>query len=135
MNTKQDSSTAGRDGAGRFAKGPAKHRAGDTLQKKIMRFRRAALAAVSVSDCKRLFKIWFDLALEGDKDAARLIFPYVFGKPELPINITETRQPAREEMSPEQMREVARAYLMAEDAERRAADADADAGADSSSNV
>jgi hypothetical protein len=47
----------------------------------VRQFRIELLGAVTTTEVKQLARTYFEKGLDGDIDAARLIWPYYFGKP------------------------------------------------------
>jgi len=57
------------------------------LASDMQKFRHAALKACTRKQVKALFKRYFALAMAGDVNAAKLILPYVLGKPLQEVSI------------------------------------------------
>src|SRR5262249_47164909 len=71
---------AGRAANGRFAAGNA-FSAGNPFQRQLAARRRSLLEAVSDADIRAVGKKLVELALVGDVAAAKVLLPYVLGKP------------------------------------------------------
>jgi hypothetical protein len=70
----------GRTATGKFAKGNPGG-PGNPHANAVRRFRTELLRAVTVDEVSQLARTYFEKGLVGDIDAARLIWPYYFGKP------------------------------------------------------
>src|SRR5262245_42439888 len=75
----------GRGPNGRFSAGNA-FSAGNPFQRQLAARRRALLAAVTDEDIRAVGKKLVELALGGDVAAAKVLLPFLLGKPSKPVD-------------------------------------------------
>jgi hypothetical protein len=83
--TPPEAAPSGRDDAGRFAKGNPGG-PGNPFARRTAAMRKAIQEAATAEDMAAITRKMIELAKEGDKQAAKLVFQYVAGKPTEPSN-------------------------------------------------
>jgi hypothetical protein len=87
-----DNGATGRDAQGRFAPGNKVAR-GNPFARRMARLRSRALAAGSGSDLEAIVRQLVTAAKAGDVAAAKVLLPYVLGRPPEPVDPDRILQP------------------------------------------